>query len=105
MYERSDNILNAPEFAQQAYQKFAASKDHGPRRAATGKVPEFERGGIVPGPKGTPVPILAHAQEWILNSGQVSRLAGMLGTSRDSLRSMMGFYGGGLVEQPVAQRS
>jgi phage-related protein len=56
--------------------------------------PGYARGGIIPGPEGSPVPILAHAQEWILNGGQVNRLASMLGTSRSSLRSMMGFYGG-----------
>jgi phage-related protein len=84
-YERSDNILNAPSNARQAYNKF-----HG-----TGKPRKFAAGGIVPGPDGQPVPILAHAQEWILNSGQVNRIASMLGTSRAALRSMMGFYGGG----------
>lgn len=55
---------------------------------------KFAEGGIVPGPAGRPVPILAHAREWILNEGQVNRIAGLLGTSRDALRSMMGFYGG-----------
>ena len=65
--------------ARDAYQKFAG---------------KYEAGGIVPGPLGAPVPILAHAREWILNEGQVNRLAGMMGLSRDALRSMMGFYGG-----------
>ena len=83
-YERSDNILSAPSYARQAYERF-----HG-----TGKRREYAEGGIVPGPEGAPVPILAHAQEWILNSGQVQRLANMLGVGRDALRSMMGFYGG-----------
>ena len=33
--------------------------------------------------------------EWILNPRQVQRLANMIGVSRDALKSMMGFYGGG----------
>ena len=85
----------APVLPEMSTSKFGNSTDHGPRKAATGKVPEFDEGGIVPGPFGQAVPIIAHAQEWVLNSGQVNRIAGMLGTSRDSLRSMMGFYGGG----------
>lgn len=54
----------------------------------------YARGGMVDGPDGTPIGIVAHAGEWILNKFQQSRLAGLLGMGRDSLRSLMGFHGG-----------
>lgn len=55
----------------------------------------YAEGGVVPGGEGTPVPIVAHAQEWVLNALQQQRIANMLGTSRDALKSVLGFYGGG----------
>ena len=79
------------------YERYGIKGDRsGPARQAFNKFAgKFAEGGIVPGPEGAPVPILAHAQEWILNKGQVGRLANMLGMNTDALRSMMGFYGGG----------
>jgi chromosome segregation ATPase len=79
-----------------AYERYGVRGErNAPAHAAFDKFAgKFAEGGIVPGPAGAPVPILAHAREWILNEGQVNRLAGMVGTSRDALRSMMGFYGG-----------
>jgi len=56
---------------------------------------KYAEGGEIPGPLGRAVPILAHAQEWIVNPIQQSRIAAMLGTSRDALKSILGFYGGG----------
>jgi len=53
----------------------------------------YARGGEIPGPDGMPIPILAHAQEWVLNKAQQARIAAMLGTSRNALRSMLGFWG------------
>lgn len=94
MYERSDNILQAPEFAEAAYQRFAASKDHGPQRAAAGKAPEFAAGGEIGGPDGAPVNIIGHAGEWILNRVQQSKVARWLGTSVSAVRDAMGFSGG-----------
>ena len=78
------------------YERFGIQGDrYGPARAALSEFGgKFAEGGIVPGPKGAPVPILAHAREWILNEGQVNRVAHMMGVSRDALRSMMGFHGG-----------
>jgi hypothetical protein len=55
---------------------------------------QFAKGGIVPGGDGTPVGVLAHAGEWILNKFQQSRLAGLLGTGPKALASMLGFHGG-----------
>lgn len=36
-------------------------------------LPKFEKGGIVPGPVGTPVPIMAHGQERVIPANQVDR--------------------------------
>ena len=79
-----------------AYERYGVRGErNAPAHAALDKFAgKFAEGGIVPGPRGAPVPILAHAREWVLNEGQVNRLASMVGTSRDALRSMMGFYGG-----------
>jgi len=78
------------------YERFGIQGDrYGPARAALARFGgHFAEGGIVPGPLGKAVPIMAHAREWILNEGQVNRVAHMMGVSRDALRSMMGFYGG-----------
>ena len=59
-----------------------------------GGVPEFATGGPVPGGEGQPIPIIAHAGEWVLNRAQQSKVAGMLGTSIGKLRDFMGFTGG-----------
>jgi hypothetical protein len=55
--------------------------------------PGFAKGGEIPGSEGEGVPILAHAKEWVLNQGQQGRVAKWLGTSRDRLKSMLGFGG------------
>jgi tail lysozyme len=77
------------------YERFGIAGDrYGPAREAHKQFAgKFAEGGIVPGPEGAPVPILAHAKEWILNSNQVNRIASLIGTSRESLKSMLGFYG------------
>lgn len=54
----------------------------------------FAQGGIVPGGPGAPVPIVAHAGEWVLNQVQQSKLAGALGTGLGQLRDYLGFTGG-----------
>jgi hypothetical protein len=54
----------------------------------------YARGGEIPGMEGTPVGILAHAGEWIVNRFQQSRLAGLLGMSASGLASILGFHGG-----------
>lgn len=41
----------------------------------------FAHGGTVPGGEGSPVPILAHAGEWVLNKEQQARIAQALGIS------------------------
>ena len=61
---------------------------------AQGGWPQFAEGGTVPGGPGQPVPIVAHAGEWIVNQMQQSKIAGALGTSIDRLRGFMGFTGG-----------
>ena len=79
-YERSDAILSAPAYAEAWYKKFAKSK---------------AMGGPIDGPDGTPVPILAHAGEWVLNKGQQLRAAMLAGLSVPGLKAMLGFWGGG----------
>jgi uncharacterized protein YlxP (DUF503 family) len=54
----------------------------------------YAMGGQVPGGPGQPVPIVAHAGEWILNKIQQSKIAQMAGLSLDKLRGMLGFQGG-----------
>ena len=51
----------------------------------------YARGGEIPGGEGMPVPILAHAREWILNSKQQARLTQMLGMPRNMLKNWLGF--------------
>jgi hypothetical protein len=53
----------------------------------------FARGGEIDGPMGAARMILAHAKEWIINPRQQGMLAKMLGMSRDTLRSVLGFTG------------
>lgn len=52
-------------------------------------------GGVVPGGDGTPVGLIAHAGEWVVNKFQQSRLAKLLGMGTSSLASMLGFHGAG----------
>lgn len=55
----------------------------------------YATGGIIPGDfSGQPTPILGHAGEWVVNKIQQSKLASWAGTSRDRLRSALGFTGG-----------
>lgn len=70
--------------ARAAYEKF-----HG-----SGGSKEYAMGGEIQGPDGAPVPILAHAREWILNPRQQARMAQMMGLGRDKLKSLLGFTGG-----------
>jgi hypothetical protein len=51
----------------------------------------FANGGVVPGAAGKPVPILAHAKEWILNEGQQHKIAGWMGTTKDKVQGALGF--------------
>jgi hypothetical protein len=53
----------------------------------------YATGGEIPGRDGQPIPVLAHAKEWIVNKVQQSKLARMAGTSVHGLRSMLGFSG------------
>jgi hypothetical protein len=62
--------------------------------AATGHLPSFDVGGQIPGGQGQPIPILAHAGEWILNATQQSKVASLIGTTVDKLRGALGFTGG-----------
>jgi hypothetical protein len=55
----------------------------------------YAEGGMVNGPDGAPVPILAHAGEWILNKGQQLRAAMLSGLSVPGLKSVLGFHGKG----------
>ena len=89
-YERSDNILDAPAQAEKAFDVFAPGGGY----AQGGYAGEYARGGQLPGPEGRPIPIVAHAGEWILNKGQQSRVADFLGTSVGRLRDALGFTGG-----------
>ena len=51
----------------------------------------YAKGGEIPGGEGKPVPILAHAREWILNMKQQQRLTQMLGIPRNMLKNVLGF--------------
>lgn len=54
----------------------------------------YAMGGQVPGGDGQPVPIVAHAGEWVLNKLQQSKLAQLAGTGVGRLRDSLGFTGG-----------
>jgi cell wall-associated NlpC family hydrolase len=63
---------------------------HGAGSAISGIANFFAGGGDVPGKSGHPVPIIAHAGEWILNAGQQTALAvrafgGSVNRTRDFL--------------------
>ena len=62
----------------------------------------YAKGGEIPGPSGQPVPILAHAREWVLNERQQRKMANLLGTTRDALKGMLGFGGGGGAKRAFA---
>lgn len=55
----------------------------------------YAQGGEIPGPLGKAIMAIVHGGEWVVNKAQQSRLAQMVGTSVDSLRSMLGFHGQG----------
>jgi phage-related protein len=57
-------------------------------------VDRYAEGGILPGSEGEPLPIVAHAGEWILNRIQQARLASIAGMSIDRVKDMLGFRGG-----------
>jgi hypothetical protein len=48
----------------------AAGARYTGQAAASGAMPSFDGGGVVPGPKGAPMPILAHGGEIVLTPGQ-----------------------------------
>lgn len=54
----------------------------------------FAKGGEIPGDEGQPVPILAHAKEWVLNPRQQRKIAQWVGMGRDKLKARLGFSGG-----------
>ena len=54
----------------------------------------YDVGGELPGSQGQPIPIIAHAKEWVVNQGQQKKIASWLGTSRDRLKGALGFSGG-----------
>lgn len=54
----------------------------------------YAMGGQVPGGPGQPVPIVAHAGEWVVNKIQQSKLAQQAGVSISKLRDLLGFSGG-----------
>jgi hypothetical protein len=62
--------------------------------AAGGFVGEFAKGGQVPGDPDRPVPILAHAGEWVVNKRQQEVIARLAGTTKDHLKQALGFSGG-----------
>jgi phage-related protein len=55
---------------------------------------EYAVGGEIPGSAGQPIPILAHAREWVLNQTQQQKVANWIGTSRNRLKGALGFTGG-----------
>jgi hypothetical protein len=81
-YERSDGLLSAPSFARAIFNAFEQHRSH------------FAEGGVVGGGDGTPVPIVAHAGEWVLNKTQQARAAMLAGLTPGGLKSMLGFWGG-----------
>jgi chromosome segregation ATPase len=54
----------------------------------------YAAGGELPGPLGKAIPIVAHAREWILPEHMQHKLASWVGTTRDQLKSRLGFTGG-----------
>jgi hypothetical protein len=78
--------------AMTALEQYSRDADHGPkRRAMGGFVGSYAKGGELPGRDGQPVPIIAHAGEWVLNKMQQSKLASIMGTSANQLKKMLGF--------------
>jgi phage-related protein len=65
-----------------------------PTRRARGGMQQFALGGEIDGPEGAPLPIVAHAGEWILNKGQQAKAAMMAGLGIGQLRDRLGFTGG-----------
>lgn len=54
----------------------------------------YAGGGEVPGPLGQARSVVAHAREWILPEHMQHKLATWVGTTRDQLKSNLGFTGG-----------
>jgi hypothetical protein len=73
-------------------------------------LPSFATGGVVPGRRGQPVVVEAHAEEWIVNPQQQAKLASLVGATSAKLRDFLGFtggptsYQGGGVVRPIAER-
>ena len=68
---------------------------NGPYPMARGGIlKKFAAGGVLDGGEGTPIPIIAHAGEWILNKVQQLHLAKLLGVGVDSVKQSLGFKGG-----------
>ena len=63
------------------------------RGGFVGGVPQYAKGGELPGGEGEPMPIVAHSGEWILNRGQQSRLASWMGTTSGQIKRLLGFTG------------
>ena len=55
---------------------------------------KFANGGRVDGREGQPVPIVAHAGEWVVNKMQQAKIAMMAGTTTDKVKGALGFAGG-----------
>lgn len=91
------NLVDAVNAIGRLYERFGIQGDRsGPARSALAQFGgKFDVGGIVPGSSGSPVGILAHGGEWVLNPGQQIRAAMLSGLSVHGLRSMLGFHGGG----------
>lgn len=85
----------SPGHLAQAVQRSAFPERYDAVRSRAARYMRFGAGGVVPGGDGQPLNVIAHGKEWILNKLQQSRLANLIGTSREALRSMLGFHGQG----------
>ena len=90
------SVLDATNAIGSKYERYGISGDRsGPAMDAYRKFAgKYDVGGEIPGSEGEPVPILAHAREWVLNPKQQGFLASLIGTGRDTLKAMLGFTGG-----------
>lgn len=57
------------------------------------RLQQFARGGFVRGRDGEPVPIIAHAGEWVLNAEQQRRLSRLIGLGLEEIKGLLGFPG------------
>jgi hypothetical protein len=64
----------------------------------------FEHGGMVMGPGGSPVPIIAHAGERVLSAGQTSNFESLVnnGGNRSATLNQENHFGGGVTEDMLA---